>query len=165
MDGRTADKLILKLVSHDLQQLIEMEVADTLGTELHRRSEKPVGYSNGYQPGLLTSPRSATSISRSLSRKSVDSLPSFLEPRRRVDHAVYAAVIRPISQKTPPRKFDAMVEALDNQSKNSKSEVSSICPDIDLQVQIFLTGRWRTINVSRCHLAARPLGAINTDIV
>jgi len=50
----TAGELIPKLMRHDLQLLIELEVAAVLGADRHERSEDRLGYRNGNRPRLLT---------------------------------------------------------------------------------------------------------------
>lgn len=65
-------------------------------------------------------------------------LPSMLEPRRRVDQALYAVVIEAYVTDVSTRKVDALVAALGSQSGISKSQGSRICADIDLQMQAFL---------------------------
>ena len=65
-------------------------------------------------------------------------LPSILEPRRRVDQALYAVVMEAYVAGVSTRKVDALVAALGSQIGISKSQVSRICADIDLQVQAFL---------------------------
>jgi transposase-like protein len=65
-------------------------------------------------------------------------LPSILEPRRRVDQALYAVVMKAYVSGVTTRKVDALVAAQGSQSGISKSQVSRICSEIDLQVQAFL---------------------------
>ncbi len=65
-------------------------------------------------------------------------LPSILEPRRRVDQALYAVIMEAYISGLSTRKVDALVAALGVQSGISKSQVSRICQDIDEQVQAFL---------------------------
>ena len=65
-------------------------------------------------------------------------LPSILEPRRRVDQALYGVVMEAYIGGISTRKVDALVAALGVQSGISKSQVSRICQDIDQQVQAFL---------------------------
>ncbi len=66
-------------------------------------------------------------------------LPSILEPRRRVDQALYAVIMEAYIGGVSTRKVDALVSALGSQSGISKSQVSRICQDIDQQVQTFLS--------------------------
>jgi len=66
-------------------------------------------------------------------------LRSILEPRRRVDQALYAVIMEAYIAGVSTRKVDALVAALGSQSGISKSQVSRICQDIDQQVQAFLS--------------------------
>lgn len=53
--------------------------------------------------------------------------PHWLEPRRRVDKALYAVVMEAYTGGISTRKVDALVEALSSSTGISKSEVSRIC--------------------------------------
>jgi len=64
--------------------------------------------------------------------------PDWLEPRRRVDKALYAVVMEAYTGGISTRKVDALVEALGGASGISKSEVSRICQGLDEQVKAFL---------------------------
>ena len=64
--------------------------------------------------------------------------PNWLEPRRRVDKALYAVVMEAYTGGISTRKVDALVEALGGASGISKSEVSRICQGLDEQVKAFL---------------------------
>lgn len=66
-------------------------------------------------------------------------LPSILEPRRRVDQALYAVIMEAYIGGVSTRKVDALVGALGSQSGISKSQVSRICQEIDQQVLAFLS--------------------------
>lgn len=80
LDVSTAGELIPELVRHGLQQLIELEVAAVLGAE------------HGYRPRLLTT--QVGDIDLQIPKlRSGSFLPSILEPRRRVDQALYAVVM------------------------------------------------------------------------
>ena len=92
LDGSTAGDLILELVRHGLQQLIELVIAAVLGVERHQQSEERVGYRNGYRPRLLTT--QVGDIDLQIPKLSTESfLPSILELRRRADQALYTVVI------------------------------------------------------------------------
>ena len=92
LDGSTAGELIPELVRHGLQQLIELEVAAVLGADRHERSEDRLGYRNGYRPRRLTT--QVGDIDLQIPKlRSGSFLPSILEPRRRVDQALYAVVM------------------------------------------------------------------------
>ncbi|MFN9637128.1 MAG: transposase [Synechococcaceae cyanobacterium] len=62
-------------------------------------------------------------------------LHSILEPRRRVEQALYAVIMEAYIGGVSTRNVDALVAALGSQSGISKSQVSRICQEIDQQVQ------------------------------
>jgi transposase-like protein len=125
LDGSTAGELIPELVRHGLQQLIELEVAAVLGAERYERSEERLGHRNGYRPRLLTT--QVGDIDLQIPKlRSGSFLPSILEPRRRVDQALYAVVMEAYVAGVSTRKVDALVAALGSQSGISKSQVSRI---------------------------------------
>ena len=138
LDGSSAGELIPQLARRGLQQLIELEVAAVLGADRHERSEERLGYRNGYRPRTLTT--QVGDLDLLIPRlRSGSFLPSILEPRRRVDQALYAVIMEAYIGGVSTRKVDALVAALGSQSGISKSQVSRICQEIDQQVQAFLS--------------------------
>jgi putative transposase len=137
LDGSTAGELIPELVRRGLQQLIELEASAVLGADRHERSEERLGYRNGYRPRSLAT--QAGDIDLLIPKlRTGGFLPSILEPRRRVDQALYGVVMEAYIGGVSTRKVDALVAALGVQSGISKSQVSRICQEIDEQVQAFL---------------------------
>ena len=137
LDGSSAGELIPELARHGLQQLIELEVAAILGAERHERTDERLGYRNGYRPRTLTT--QVGDLALQIPKLRAGSfLPSILEPRRRIDQALYAVIMEAYISGVSTRKVDALVAALGSQSGISKSQVSRICQDIDQQVQAFL---------------------------
>jgi putative transposase len=65
--------------------------------------------------------------------------PSLLEPRRRVDRALWAVIMTAYVTGTSTRKVDDLVRALGCDSGVSKSTVSRICAEIDEEVAVFRT--------------------------
>ncbi|QNI64741.1 transposase [Synechococcus sp. A15-44] len=157
LDGSSAGELIPELVRHGLQQLIELEVAAVLAADRHERSEERPGYRNGYRPRVLTTQVGVIDL-RIPKLRSGSVLPSILEPRRRVDQALYAVVMEAYVAGVSTRKVDALVAALGSQSGISKSQVSRISADIDLQVQAFLS---RPLQV--CSRAVVVAMGVNAD--
>jgi transposase-like protein len=138
LDGSSAGELIPELARFGLQGLIEMEVAAVLGADRHERTEERLGYRNGYRPRKLTT--QVGDIELQIPKLRTGSyLPSVLDPRRRVDKALYAVIMEAYINGVSTRKVDALVEALGSQSGISKSQVSRICQEIDQQVQAFLS--------------------------
>ena len=137
LDGSSAGELIPELARHGLQQLIELEVAAFLGAEPHERTDERLGYRNGYRSRTLTT--QVGDLALQIPKLRAGSfIPSILEPRRRIDQALYAVIMEAYINGVSTRKVDALVAALGSQSGISKSQVSRICQDIDQQVQAFL---------------------------
>jgi transposase-like protein len=63
--------------------------------------------------------------------------PSILEPRRRIDQALYAVVMEAYVSGVSTRSVDALVESMGAASGISKSEVSRICAGLDERVAAF----------------------------
>ncbi|MFM9101645.1 MAG: IS256 family transposase [Cyanobium sp.] len=137
LDGSSAGELIPKLTRHSLQQLIELEVAAYLGADRHERTEERLCYRNGYRPRTLTTQVGDLALQIPKLR-SGSFMPSILEPRRRIDQALYAVIMEAYIGGVSTRKVDALVAALGSQSGISKSQVSRVCQEIDQQVQAFL---------------------------
>ncbi len=107
LDGSTAGELIPELARHGLQQLIELEVAAVLGAERHKRTEERCGYRNGSRPHLLTT--QVGDIPLSIPKLRAGSFfPTILEPRRRIDQALYAVImeawVKGVSTRLPCRR-------------------------------------------------------------
>ena len=137
LDGSSAGELIPELARHGLQQLIELEASAVIGADRHERSEERVNHRNGHRPRTLTT--QVGDLALQIPKLRAGSfLPSILEPRRRVDQALYAVIMEAYIGGVSTRKVDALVSALGSQSGISKSQVSRICQEIDQQVQAFL---------------------------
>jgi transposase-like protein len=137
LDGSTAGELIPELARHGLQQLIELEVAAVLGADRHERSEERSGYRNGSRPRLLTT--QVGDIPLSIPKLRAGSFfPTILEPRRRIDQALYAVIMEAWVKGVSTRKVDALVAAIGSEAGISRSEVSRICQGLDSQIQAFL---------------------------
>jgi len=133
----TAGELIPELVRQGLQALIEAEATTALGADRHQRTDQRRGHRNGSRDRLLTT--TAGDIQLRIPRFRTGSFfPSLLEPRRRVDRALWAVVMEAYVSGVSTRKVDELVAALGCESGISKSEVSRICQGLDVQVQAFL---------------------------
>jgi len=137
LDGSSAGELIPELARHGLQQLIELEVAAFLGADRHERTDERLGYRNGYRSRTLTTQVGDPALQIPKLRAG-SFISTILEPRRRIDQALYAVIMEAYIGGVSTRKVDALVGALGSQSGISKSQVSRICQEIDQQVQAFL---------------------------
>jgi transposase-like protein len=107
LDRSSAGELIPDLARHGLQQLIELEASTVIGADRHERTEERLGYRNGYRPRSLTT--QVGDIDLQIPKLRAGSfLPSILEPRRRVDQALYAVImgayIGGVSTRLPGRR-------------------------------------------------------------
>jgi putative transposase len=103
------------LARYGLQGLIELEVAAFLGADRHERTEERLGHRNGYRPRTLTT--QVGDLALQIPKLRAGSfLPSILEPRRRVDQALYAVIMEAYIGGVSTRKVDALVGALGSQS-------------------------------------------------
>jgi putative transposase len=138
MEGTTAGALIPEIVRRGFQDLLEAEVSALTGAQLHERCpDQRSTHRNGYRERVLTTQVGDLTLAIPRLRKG-SFFPNWLEPRRRVDKALYAVVMEAYTGGISTRKVDALVEALGGASGISKSEVSRICQGLDEQVKAFL---------------------------
>ena len=91
---RTGDgvDMIRESVRTVLQELVEFEAAGVIGAERYERSEDRVTERNGTRPKLLATKAGDVEVRIPKLRKG-SFFPSILEPRRRIDQALYAVVM------------------------------------------------------------------------
>jgi transposase-like protein len=85
--------------------------------------------------------------------------PSLLEPRRRVDRALWAVIMAAYVTGTSTRKVDDLVRALGCESGVSRSTVSRICAGIDEEVEAFRVRRLDDIAMPYIYLDATYIKA------
>jgi putative transposase len=125
-------------VRRGFQDLLEAEVSAAIGATRHERCpDERTTHRNGYRQRLLTTQVGDISLAIPKLRQG-SFFPDWLEPRRRVDKALYGVVMEAYTGGISTRKVDALVEALGGASGISKSEVSRICQGLDEQVKAFL---------------------------
>jgi putative transposase len=131
--------LIRESVRVVLQELIEAEAAEVIGAGRYERTDSRVTERNGSRPRLLTT--KAGDVALSIPKLRAGSFfPSVLEPRRRIDQALYAVVMEAYVHGVSTRAVDDLVVAMGG-SGISKSEVSRICAGLDEAVGAFRTRR------------------------
>ena len=117
-------------------ELIEVEATEQIGADRYERTESRVTERNGTRPRLLTTQAGDIELRIPKLRKG-SFFPSILEPRRRIDQALYAVVMEAYVNGVSTRAVDDLVEALGVDSGISKSEVSRICAGLDEIVGAF----------------------------
>ena len=131
-----ADDLVRSALQVILQELIEAEATGVIGAARHERTELRTTQRNGHRSRLLTT--AAGDVEVAIPKLRTGSFfPSLLERRRRVDQALFAVVMEAYVTGTSVRKVDDLVHALGAGSGISKSEVSRICAELDVEVGAF----------------------------
>ena len=87
--------LIRDAVALVLQELIELEATEAVGAGRYERSQQRVTERNGHRPRLLATQAGDVELKIPKLRKG-SFFPSILEPRRRIDQALYAVVMAPL---------------------------------------------------------------------
>ncbi len=124
-----------EILEHTLQALIEVEAAGVVGAQPHERSEGRVGYRNGHRPRILDTRLGRLELGIPKLRQG-SFLPSLLEPRRRIERALWAVIQEAWVHGVSTRKVDALVAAMGG-CHVSKSEVSRICQELDQELALF----------------------------
>jgi hypothetical protein len=129
--------LFRDLLQNALQTLIEEELTASIGAALHERTDDRTGQRNGHRPPrTLSTPAGDVELAIPKVRAG-NFYPSLLEPRRRVDQALWAVIMTAYVKGTSTRKVDDLVKALGVDSGVSKSTVSRICKEMDGHVEAF----------------------------
>ncbi len=121
------------------QELIDAEAENVIGAGKYERSDDRTTQRNGTRPRTLSTTAGDLELRIPKLRRG-SFFPSLLERRRRVDQALFAVVMEAYLHGVSTRKVDDLVKALGADSGISKSEVSRICADLDLEIGAF-TGR------------------------
>lgn len=131
-----ADDVVRHAVEAVFQALIEAEATARVGAGPHQRTPERVTRRNGYRDRTLTTAAGDLEL-RIPKLRAGSFFPSLLERRRRIDQALFAVVMEAYVTGTSTRKVDDLVAALGADSGISKSEVSRICADLDVEVTAF----------------------------
>jgi transposase-like protein len=144
-----------------MQELIEVEAAEHIGADRYERTDTRITNRNGSRPRLLATQAGDIELRIPKLRKG-SFFPSILEPRRRIDQALYAVVMEAYVNGVSTRSVDDLVAALGIDSGISKSEVSRICAGLDEVVGAFRTRRLDHIEFPYVYLDATYLHVRNT---
>ena len=128
--------LIRESVRLVMQELIETEASGQIGAGRYERTDTRVRDRNGSRPRLLTTQAGDVQLRIPKLRKG-SFFPVILEPRRRIDQALYAVVMEAYVNGVSTRSVEELVTALGIDSGISKSEVSRICGRLDETVEAF----------------------------
>jgi putative transposase len=119
-----------------LQQLIELEADQAIGAARYERTDARTTHRNGSRSRLLSTKAGDVEL-RIPKLRTGSFFPALLEPRRRIDRALWAVVMEAYVHGVSTRKVDDLVTALGIDTGISKSEVSRICAELDAIVAEF----------------------------
>jgi transposase-like protein len=131
-----ADDVVRRGVESFFQVLIDAEATARIGAEPHQRTDTRVTQRNGYRDRVVTTAAGDVEL-RIPKLRAGSFFPSLLERRRRIDQALFAVVMEAYVTGTSTRKVDDLVVAMGADTGISKSEVSRICADLDVEVAAF----------------------------
>ena len=119
-----------------LQELIDLEAAQAIGAGRYERTDERTTHRNGSRSRLLSTKAGDVEL-RIPKLRTGSFFPALLEPRRRIDRALWAVVMEAYVHGVSTRKVDDLVAALGIDAGISKSEVSRICAELDAVVATF----------------------------
>jgi putative transposase len=136
LKGGDVEERVRRAATTIYQALIEAELTAVIGAGPHERTPERVAQRNGHRPKTITTTAGDLEL-RIPKLRSGSFFPSLLERRRRVDQSLFAVIMEAYLHGTSTRKVDDLVKALGADSGISKSEVSRICAELDVEVAAF----------------------------
>ena len=118
------------------QALIEAELTAVIGAAPNERTEARLALRYGHRPKTVSTVAGDLEL-RIPKLRAGSFFPSLLERRRRVDQSLFAVIMEAYLHGTSTRKVDDLVKALGADTGISKSEVSRICAELDVEVAAF----------------------------
>ena len=148
---------LAKLVEAVLNQILEAQIAETLGAERHERSDERQGYRNGYRPRTLYTRVGPVTLQVPQTRDGSFSTEMFRRYQRS-EQAFVLALMEMVVQGVSTRKVSAITEELCGASF-SKSTVSELCMGLDARVKVFndraLTSEYPFVMVDALFIKSR----------
>src|SRR3954449_13201111 len=136
LKGGDVEEQVRQAATTIYQALIEAELSAVIGAAPHERTADRVAQRNGHRSKTLTTTAGDLEL-RIPKLRTGSFFPSLLERRRRVDQSLFAVIMEAYLHGTSTRKVDDLVKALGADSGISKSEVSRICAELDVEVAAF----------------------------
>lgn len=123
-----------------LQALIDLEATQVIGAGRYERTDERTTHRNGSRSRLLSTKAGDVTLAIPKLREG-SFYPSLLEPRRRIDRALWAVIMEAFVHGVSTRKVDDLVTSLGIDAGVSKSHVSRICAELDTAVTEFAERR------------------------
>lgn len=135
-DPDTAGDILRRMLEAAMQDAINAEAAAHIGADRYERNQERTTTRNGTRPKTVATPAGELDLAIPKMRKG-SFFPSLLNPRKRIDKALYAVICQAWIDGVSTRKVDEIVKALGNDHGISRSSVSRICKDLDEVVAEF----------------------------
>ncbi len=137
---RTADdgKLMRTLLHTILQALVDAEATEHIGAGMHEQNDTRTTQRNGTRTKVVSTTSGDLAVKIAKTRTG-SFFPTLLHPRRRIDVALHAVVMEAYVHGVSTRKVDDLVVAMGAEAGISKSGVSRICAELDVEVAAFNT--------------------------
>jgi len=162
LQKRGGGDFLKELAEAVLQRLMEFGVEGLVGAGRYERSDGRATHRNGYRERDLETRLGTLELKIPKLRRG-SYFPGFLEPRKMAERALVAVVQEAWIQGVSTRKVDDLVQAM-GMSGISKSQVSSLCKDIDERVGSFLNrrldGEWPYLWLDATYLKVRDGGCV-----
>ena len=159
-------ELIREAVELVLQELIEAEATEAVGAGRYERTHSRTTARNGHRGRLLSTHAGDLELkSPKLRRGSF--MPSVLEPRRRIDRALYAVIMEAYVAGCPPAQWTTWWPRWERSRGSPSRRVSRICAGLDETVEAFRSRRLDHIefplrlsgrHLPQCAQQRRPAG-------
>jgi transposase-like protein len=157
LQKRGGGDFLKELAEAVLQRLMEFEAEGLVGAGRYERSDERATHRNGYRERDLETRLGTLELKIPKLRRG-SYFPGFLEPRKTAERALVAVIQEAWIQGISTRKVDELVQAM-GMSGISKSQVSTLCKDIDVRVGAFLNrrieGEWPYLWLDATYLKVR----------
>lgn len=144
------------------QELIDAEASAAIGAARYERTDEQTTHRNGTRSRTFDT-RMGTLDLEIPKLRTGSFFPSLLDPRRRIEKALWSVVCEAYVNGVSTRRVDELVKAMGS-SGISRSEVSRICKELDASVEVFrnrpLTGSWPYVWLDATFHKVREAGQV-----
>jgi len=153
---------LAEVAKFTLERLMDYEVTTQTGAPYYVREEDRKTYRNGYRERAFDTRLGTLNLEIPKLREG-SYFPSFLESRKRSEKALISVIQEAYVQGVSTRKMDDLVKAFGMEGI-SKSQVSSLCQEIDTKVKAFqdrpLEGEWPYVYLDALYIKVRELDRV-----
>ena len=158
----SGEDFLRDLTEFMLNRIMDADVTARINADRHERTEDRETYRNGYRDRAYNT-RVGTLDLRIPKLREGTYFPSFLEARKLSEKALNAVIQEAWINGVSTRKVDALVQSM-GMTGISRSQVSSVCRDIDVWVKDFLErpieGDWPYLWLDATYVKVRKGGRV-----